>query len=84
MYRVIRRAASPRTGTANAKLGWGEAMNLLFRKAVPLGELVLAVFDEAAQYSPDPREVSRLATKAVANMLRRARRTAIPSAFPTP
>jgi hypothetical protein len=38
----------------------------------PLGELVAAAFDTAAQYSSDPAEVSRLATGAVIRMLRRA------------
>jgi hypothetical protein len=42
------------------------------RKSAPLGELVLAVFDKAAQYSADPREISRLATQAVSHMLRHA------------
>lgn len=40
----------------------------------PLGELVVAVYDEAARYSADPREVSRLATQTVARMVRRSRR----------
>ena len=44
-------------------------------KTVQLGDLVVATFDEAAQYSTYPREVSRLATKAVMHMLRRARKT---------
>lgn len=35
-----------------------------------LGELVVAAFDEAAQYTSDPREVSRLATRAVMHLLR--------------
>jgi hypothetical protein len=39
------------------------------RKTVPLGELILAVFDKAAQYSADPREISRLATQTVSQML---------------
>jgi hypothetical protein len=39
------------------------------QNAVQLGELVLAVFDEAEQYSADPREVTRLATQAVTDML---------------
>lgn len=38
-------------------------------KTVPLGELILTVFDNAAQYSSDPREVSRLATQAISHML---------------
>ena len=44
-------------------------------KTAPLGDLVVAVFDEAAHYSTDPREVSRLATRAVAHILRCARWT---------
>jgi hypothetical protein len=43
-------------------------------KTAQLGDLVAAAFDEAARYSTDPREVSRLATQAVTDMLRRARR----------
>lgn len=39
-----------------------------------LGELVVAAFDAAAQYSTDPPEVSRLATRVVTHVLRRARR----------
>jgi hypothetical protein len=38
-------------------------------KTVPLGELILTVFDKAAQYSADPREISRLATQAISHML---------------
>jgi hypothetical protein len=38
-----------------------------------LGELVVIAFDEAARFSKDPLEVSRLATQAITNMLRRAR-----------
>jgi hypothetical protein len=43
------------------------------QKTAQLGELVVAVFDEAAQYGTDPDEVSRMATRAVLHMLRRAR-----------
>lgn len=46
-------------------------------QSAQLGELVVAAFDEAAHYSTDPREVSRLATQAVGHMLRGARRSAI-------
>jgi hypothetical protein len=42
-------------------------------KTVRLGDLVVAAFDKAAQHSSDPREISRLATRAVMQMLRRAR-----------
>jgi hypothetical protein len=38
-------------------------------KTIELGELVLAVFDEAAQQSADPREISRLATQTVSSLL---------------
>lgn len=40
------------------------------QKRVVLGDLVVAMFDEAANYSTDPREVSRLATWAVNDLLR--------------
>ncbi len=43
------------------------------QKTVPLGELILTVFDKAAQFSLDPQEVSRLATQTVAHMLLRGR-----------
>ena len=36
---------------------------------VEFGELVLAIYDEAAQYSDDPREVSCLATQTVQEIL---------------
>ena len=42
------------------------------RQAVMLGDLVAAVFDEAAQYNSDPREVSRIAAMVVHRILRRA------------
>ena len=38
-----------------------------------VGELVEAVFDEAAQFSTDPAEVARLASAAVMRMLLRGR-----------
>ena len=40
-------------------------------QAVRVGDLVVAVFDEAERYSDDPREVSRIATRTVTHMLRR-------------
>jgi hypothetical protein len=61
-------------------------MRTHLRKTAQLGELVVAAFDEAARYSTDPREVSRLATQAVAHMLRRARWSPLaqpPQAFGT-
>ena len=42
------------------------------KKSAPLGELLVAVFDEAARYSTDPEEISRMANEVVARMLRRA------------
>lgn len=53
------------------------------QETAQLGELVAATFDEAAQYSSDPREVARLATQSVSKMLRRARMAWVPSAAPT-
>ena len=44
------------------------------RKTAQLGEVVEAVFDNAAHYSADPKEVSRLAARAVALILRPQRR----------
>lgn len=42
---------------------------------VQLGELVAAAFDNVAQYSTDPREVSRLGTELVVHILRHAGET---------
>jgi DNA helicase HerA-like ATPase len=41
-------------------------------KTVLLGELVMAAFDIATQYSSDPRVVSTLAARSVIRVLRRA------------
>ena len=43
------------------------------RSRVELGELVVAAFDAAAHYSHDSRQVSRLATQAVMEVLQRVR-----------
>jgi hypothetical protein len=48
-------------------------MNNSIQITVPLGELVAAAFDRAAMYSEDQREVSRLATMTVMQILQRAR-----------
>ena len=53
-------------------------MRVPARKTVQLGELIATVFDKAALYSSDPAEVSRLATRAVAHMLRQAKRSPVP------
>ena len=62
-------------------------MRTKLRKTAQLGELIVAVFDKAARYSTDPLEVSRLATKAIAHILRHARRASLslsaPAAHPT-
>ena len=47
-------------------------------KKIRLGDLVVAVFDEASHYSSDPKEVLRLATLTVMHMLLAARRTLAP------
>jgi hypothetical protein len=38
-------------------------------KRAELGDLVVAAYDEAARWSSDPREVSRLANKVVLHLL---------------
>ena len=43
-------------------------------KTAQIGDLVVTAFDQAARYSTNPDEVSRLATTAVAHILRRAPR----------
>jgi hypothetical protein len=48
-------------------------MRIQARKSVRLGDLIVVVFDEAAHFSADPREVSRLAKRVVAQMVRRSR-----------
>jgi hypothetical protein len=50
-------------------------MRTTVRKTAQLGDLVVAVFDQAAQYSTDPRTVSRLATRAVMHLLRQAEKS---------
>ena len=48
------------------------------RGTTRLGDLIAAAFDEAARYSTDPREVSRLATQAVRHLVRRVGRMPVP------
>lgn len=50
----------------------------------PLGELIAAAFDRASLLSPDPKEISRLATQSVAAMLRGALRVSISLSPPGP
>jgi hypothetical protein len=47
------------------------------RKTARLGDLIAATFDEAARYSADPKEVARLATRAVTDLMRRAQRLSV-------
>jgi hypothetical protein len=58
-------------------------MTTMARKTAEVGDLVVAVFDSAANYSADPQEVARLATRAVTAMLRRAQRSSAPVSRPT-
>ena len=51
-------------------------------RTAQFGELVVAAFDGAADYSTDPLEVSRLATEAVAHILRRTREASISPLLP--
>jgi hypothetical protein len=46
-----------------------ETMKAQIPQTVSLGELILTVFDEAAQLSGDAEEVSRLAAQTVARMV---------------
>jgi len=47
-------------------------------KTAPLGDLIAAAFDEAARYSAEPREISRLAIQAVRHLMRPARWLSVP------
>jgi hypothetical protein len=53
-------------------------MNAMIRESVQLGELVAAVWDEAARHSDDPKEVSRMTTEAVTRMAWWARSRSAP------
>ena len=44
-------------------------MKTYVHKRAELGDLVVAAYDEAARYSSDPREVSRLTNKVVLHLL---------------
>jgi len=58
-------------------------MKTYVHKALQVGELIVAAFDEAARYSADPREVSLLATRAVTHILRGTQRILSPASLPT-
>jgi hypothetical protein len=57
-------------------------MSAELRKTAELGEVVAAAFDKAADYSINPRKVSRLVTRAVALMLRNQRVRTTSSRWP--
>ena len=57
-------------------------MSTYIRRTLPLGELIVAAFDMAAEHSTDALEVSRLATRTVGRVLRLAVRTARPAFAP--
>ena len=48
------------------------------RRTATLGELIAAAFDEAARYSQDPKEVSRLAVRAVRHLASHSRGLSFP------
>lgn len=41
------------------------------RQTVPLGDLIVVAYDEAARYTKDPAKVTLLATRAVLDLIRR-------------
>jgi hypothetical protein len=49
-------------------------MQFRLHQMMQLGDLIAAAYEEAESVSSDPREVSRLATGAIENLLRAARR----------
>lgn len=46
-----------------------------FRTIAPLGDVIAAIFDEAATYTSNQAEVSHLAAMAMQSLLRRTRET---------
>ena len=44
-------------------------MKAYVHKRAELGDLIVAAYDEAARYTTDPREVSRLANEVVLRLL---------------
>ena len=51
-----------------------EQMKTPTHETIRFGDLVVTAYDEAAFYSSDPKEVSRLAIQALTHMLRSTRR----------
>ena len=58
-------------------------MKAILRKTAELGEVVVTAFDNAAHYSTNPQEVSRLATQAIAHLLRPRRQQTAPRRWPS-
>lgn len=58
-------------------------MRPTLRKTAEFGEVVVTAFDKAAHYSTSPREVSRLATRVIAHILRPRRRQLTPPRWPS-
>jgi hypothetical protein len=56
----------------------------LLNHSVPFGDLVTAVFDSAAGFSDDPKEISRSAVQTVAYMLRHMQLASVTIPPPTP
>lgn len=52
-----------------------EAMSRSGGPSVSVGELVTAVFDNVAQYSTDPRQVSNMAVQVVGYLLQHAKQS---------
>ncbi len=55
-----------------------DSMRKMFRQTVRLGDLVVIAFAWATQHGSDSREVSLLASKVVARLMRRSRKTSPP------
>ena len=62
--------------------GMTDTMSTPLQKTALFGELVEAAFEQAEQFSSDPDEVSRLASKAVMRLLLRQRK--VSRVFVTP
>ncbi len=68
MVRATRRRICVRLTNDQEKI-----MRATLRRTAELGEVVAAAFDKAAHYSSNPKQVSRLVTRAVALMRRTQR-----------
>jgi hypothetical protein len=54
-------------------------MKTVTQKTICLGDLIVAVFDDAERHGSSPEEVSRLATQTVLQILRSVRKTLTPA-----